>query len=92
MNPTLSLIERMKVVGTDIERRKSSIPDRFLSHFYFGPDTSNSVSRFECSSSRARPIVTPFAGQTIGTGAKYTQRRHQTDAECSETAAPCSGA
>ncbi len=41
MNPTSCLIERMKVVGIDIERRKLNVPDRFFSHFYFGPDKSS---------------------------------------------------
>ena len=39
----------MKVVGSDIERRKSNAPDRFFSHFYFGPDKHvASVSVVSC--------------------------------------------
>ena len=65
MNPTLSLIERMKVVGTDVERRKSNLPDRFFSHFYFGPDkNSTSVSSLRHDESHVR--VTTLAGETVG--------------------------
>jgi hypothetical protein len=38
----------MKAVGADIERRKQNAPDRFFSHFYFGPESkSPSVSDIE---------------------------------------------
>ena len=67
MNPTLGLIERMKVVGADIERRKSNVPDRFFSHFYFGPVKNlHSVSGGACCAAFER--VTSNAGKTFGTG------------------------
>ncbi len=87
MNPTLSLIERMKVVGMDVERRKSAVPDRFFSHFYFGPDKT--LASVSCCLIRLQPppCVTACPGETVRAGAEYAQRSSKTNADSGKTAA-----
>jgi hypothetical protein len=74
LNPTLCLIERMKAVGADIERRKTTAPDRFFSHFYCGPENkSPSVSCFEHSLDFVCVCMTGFAGTATAAGASDAQ-------------------
>jgi hypothetical protein len=87
MNPTLGLIERMKVIGADIERRKSNAPDRFLSHFYFGPEKDSLLVR-ACAFNSMFERVTAIAGETSSERTRYSQRSHKKNAEGRQTTAP----
>jgi hypothetical protein len=89
MNPTLGLIERMKVVGADIERRKTNAPDRFFSHFYFGPDKNLHLVSV-CWNDTSFELMIPNTGKAFSPGTRYAQRGHKANAEGRQTTASCS--